>query len=225
MHLEGLSACLEYNGVQVYQTGSFDCLPKPTQTFLEPGLIQVAGMGFKRLNDPEFVISTSKHIRDGHLSVALRDDRVVAFASNRILPDIDGVYISGVVKTGDSPSGLVEAMLKDFVGQIDPGRVITRTQNDRVLEIMIGLCDTVVPIHREATPQEIDLVVQVQPLDEDQSPGLKPDLMLESGYGAALIRSGHRQRSSNPLVRRATDRLKYDEGDCLILLGYRKKVK
>lgn len=223
MHLEGLSACLEYDDVQVYQTISFDCLPEPTRTFLEPGLIQVAGIGFKRLDDPEFAKSTSHHIRDGHLSVAIRDNRVLAFASNRILPDIDGVYISGVVKTGDSPSGLVEAMLKGFVGQIDPERVITRTQNDRVLEIMVGLCDTVIPIHRQATSAEIDLLEQVEPIGERYA--LTPDFLIERGYGQALIRSQSRRRSSNPLVRRATDRLKYDEGDCLMLLGYRKKVK
>lgn len=221
MYLEGLSACSEYNGTQIYQTDSFDQLPDLTRVFLEPGLIKVAGMGFQRLNDPNFIESTSHHIRDGHLSIALQGDQVAAFASNRIMPLIDTVYISGVVKTKDSPSGLVGFMLEHFIRQRNPKRVITRTQNDRVLEIMLDLCNTVVPIHREANDEELDLIRQAQILDECQE--LNSNFFIKRGYGEALIGSGIRNRSSNTLVRSATDRLKYDEGDCLILLGYRKK--
>ena len=215
---EGLKHFMDYKDSVVYLADSFTGLPSRSQELLEPQLAKVASLGFQRPLNQEFTADVAEHIRDGNLLIISTNDHVTGFASNRAMPELDAVYISGIVKSSEAPSGIVERVLQNYMKYRGPRRIITRTQNDRVVDIVVSLCNETVPVDRGVTSEELDMIKRTKLLSGHED--LSPDLIIRGGYGGSLIQSGIPLRSSNPIVRRATDKLDYFNGDYLVLLGY-----
>ncbi len=199
---------------------ALDLIAPNLRQLLEAQLIESACLAFRRQATPEFKIDVANHLRDGKLYIAVNQGAVVGFTVMKDFPAIDGTYISGIVKSPGGPTGIIENVVNDHVRKFKI--VAVRTQNDRVVEIMSDICSEVVPLHREASLREMG-ILGVMGL-ERASTGLLvvDDLIAKQHYGGRpMIGSGERRRSSNPLVRQTTDRLKYEEGDALLLVGYR----
>ena len=185
------------------------------RTILEDQLFSAACVGFKRMPTVDFRADVALHVRDGVLYVILKNETAVGFAVMKDFPEVNGTYISGVVKGEGTPSGIVERIVAQHVKKF--GVVAVRTQNDRVVEIMKNVCCEVVPVDREAGVGEME-VLRHMGLVSDK---VRENMIVMGHYGdAPMIGVGERRRSNNELVRKATDRLNYQQGDALLLMGY-----
>ena len=192
------------------------------RTDLERELLEVALEGFNRPATKSFRDDVASHIRSGFLQVALSDQKPVAFAVSQLYPEKGAAYLAGLVKKPSAPSALVEGMVGQFIDQFDPTILITRTQNDRVMEIMCRFCPRVVPLDRLATPEEVELLTELGLMGEMTN----PDLLITRGhYGSQMILDSQRRRSFNKRVTNFSDRLNYQAGDAALLIGYRKKYE
>lgn len=134
-------------------------------------------------------------------------------------PDYDSVYLAGLVKTTRAPSGIIERIVQEFLDKNNPTNVITRTQNDRVAEIMVKVCEKVVPLDRMVEEKDRELLRNIELFTPITDPST---LIVKGHYGRPMIGSIERKRSANPRVTFVTDKLNYEAGDALLLIGYRR---
>lgn len=126
----------------------------------------------------------------------------------------------GAVKSPEAPSAIVEEITRRYLEEKGARVVVTRTQNDRVVEIVANLCHEVVALDRLAQQTELDLLARMDVLPKDKE--FDPvTLVIRKSYGTRLIQSGPRRRSSVVKVVALTDLLDYEEGDAVVLVGYR----
>ncbi len=171
--------------------------------------------GFRRVPTEDFRKDVAEHVRDGVLYVIIKDSKAVGFAVFKDYPELKTTYISGIVKGSGTPSGIVEKIVARHVSNFETA--VVRTQNDRVVEIMKGVCREVIPIRREADEKDLDILKQTKLF----SPKMSSDLVVHGHYsGSPMIGEGERRRSQDEEVRKTTDRLDYEKGDALILIGF-----
>jgi hypothetical protein len=186
-------------------------------TELDEQLFAAACAGFGREPTDEFRKDVTEHVRDGVLYVIFGKGAALGFAVMKDYPEISATYISGIVKGPGTTSGIVERIVIEHARNFKT--VVVRTQNDRVVEIMKNICDEVVPINREAEEKEIKILEEMGLF----SPNLRADLVVPGHYGGSpMIGNGDRRRSQDIAVKRTTDRLNYEKGDALLLIGYRR---
>jgi hypothetical protein len=145
----------------------------------------------------------------------------MGFGVMKDFPGLNCTYISGIAKRKEAPSGIIEEIVKTHVAQ-GFETVVVRTQNDRVVEIMTKICDVVYPIHSKSGDRELGILREMGLGRSSSGLDVGYDLIARKHYGGApMIDSDIRQRSTNSLVRRTTDRLNYHDGDAMLLVGYR----
>ena len=187
---------------------------------LDEQMFEAACEGFKREATVEFRKDVAVHVRDGTLYVIMGGGRAMGFAVMKDFPEAGGTYISGIVKGGGTPSGIVERIVAEHARKFSV--VAVRTQNDRVVEIIKDICDEVVPIDREAGEREFEILRQME-LFSDR---VQPNLVIKQHFGGRpMIGDGERRRSRDGRVRQATERLDYQNGDAMLLIGYRKVLE
>lgn len=169
--------------------------------------------------DSNFSTDVNNHIRCGPLRVAFLNDQPVAFIAFQSFPEFNTLYLAGMVKKQSAPSGLVEVMVKDFVQTTDPSVLVTRTQNDRVMEIMTHLCDITVPIDRLANQTDLNLLTRLNLLTPTTDPNT---LVVRGCYGSQMIVDLPRKRVCDKKITIFSDLLDYQSGDAALLIGYRK---
>lgn len=152
--------------------------------------------------------------------MAFQNGEPVAFVAAQLFPELNAIYLAGMVKKPIAPSGLVETIVKDFVQTSNPSILITRTQNDRVMEIMTHLCDCTVPLDRPADQSDYDILHRLCLLDQDLSP---PNLIIRGCYGNQMIHDLPQRRINNPQITAFSDSLNYHSGDAVLLIGYRNQ--
>lgn len=189
---------------------------------MEDELLAVAMEGFNQPLSESFKADVATHIRSGFLQVALSNQRAVAFAVSKLYPEISAAYLAGLVKRPSAPSGLVERLLEQFIGEFDPSILITRTQNDRVMEIMCHFCQTVIPLDRVANSAELKLLIKIGLMSATTDQEL---LITRDHYGAQMILNSPRRRSLDKRITNFSDQLNYKAGDAALLVGYRKKYE
>ena len=188
---------------------------------MEEGLLQVASSGFNRPLTNDFRDDVATHLRGGILQVALENQKPIAFAMSQYHDSIDTAYIAGVVKVPTAPRGIIQEMVGKFIEEYNPKILVTRTQNDRVMDIMCNFCSTVVPLDRSVTPTEIKLLTNLNLL----TPTTNVDLLIARGhYGSQMIFGCPRRRSYNSKVINFSNQLNYEDGDAALLIGYRKNI-
>ena len=219
MKLEGLQHYFEYKGADIYRTEDFDQLPEGTQEYLFPHLEVVGSEGFSRPLTDRVREGIRGHVTNGDLFIVMNQLQVTAFARRKLHPEVSSVYLAGAVKLPSAPSGVVEEITRRYVEENNPTTVITRSQNDRVIDVMLGLCKEVIPVHRAPSNEEIGFLEHLGYFDSRVE---KDTLITKKCYGRSLIVNADRRRSVNSYVRRVTDQLDYDAGDALLLLGYRQ---
>jgi len=206
-------------GTQVFETDNFDALSTRIKESLEPELFRTACEGFCMEPTEGFQIDVARHIRGGHLYVVTTNNCIEGFAMIQRFPDYDSVYLAGLVKTTRAPSGIIERIVQEFLDKNNPTNVITRTQNDRVAEIMVKVCEEVVPLDRMAEEKDIELLQNIGLFTPITDPST---LIVKNYYGRPMIGSTERKRSVNSRVIAVTDQLDYRAGDALLLVGYRR---
>ncbi len=172
--------------------------------------------------DSNFSIDVNNHIRCGPLRVAYLNDQPVAFIAFQSFPKLNALYLAGMVKKQSAPSGLVELIVRDFVKTTNPSILVTRTQNDRVMEIMTHLCDITVPIDRLANQTDLNLLSRLDLLTPDTDPNT---LIIHGCYGSQMIHNLPRRRVYDKKITVFSDLLDYQSGDASLLIGYRKYEK
>lgn len=217
----GLSVYMDYPGAQIYRTNNFDQLPEHSRSRLEDELTDAAVAGFARSKSPEFKADVAAHLRGGDLLVIDVQGGAVGFALMQLFAKQETAYIAGVVKSTQAPSGIIESVVSRYVQESGLPKVAVRTQNDRVAEIMTAVCGQVVAMDRDATERECELLTDMELIRPGQQVDCK-SLLVKGYYGSPMIGSGIRRRSEQSRVRQLTDRLDYDQGDALLLLGYRR---
>lgn len=186
---------------------------------LESELFRVACEGFHQEPTDEFRIDVANHIRGGQLYVVNHNGRVEGFAMIQRFPKLHTVYLAGLVKTKRAPKEIIGKIVKEFIDREKPDKVVTRTQNDRVVEIMTEVCQTVVPLDRPPTNEELVLIRYMGLYSSALDPST---LIVRDHYGRPMILSGERKRSTNRRVTAVTEKLNYEAGDALLLVGYRR---
>lgn len=172
--------------------------------------------------DLNFNKDVNNHIRCGPLRVAFLNDQPIAFIAFQSFPELKAVYLAGMVKKRSAPSGLVETIVKDFIQTIHPSVVATRTQNDRVMEIMIHLCDITIPFDRLANQTDLNLLSKLNLL----TPNTDLNTLIVRGcYGNQMILDLPRRRVCEEKITTFSDLLDYQSGDAALLIGYRKYEK
>jgi hypothetical protein len=216
---EGLKPYYQEGNTLVYKTNNFKCLSDKVQQDLGSELVAVAAAGFARPITPEFDIDVRNHLADGHLMVVTEANRSIAFAVRKSYPEFDAVYLAGSVKIPSSCSGIVETVTAKYVQESGLGTVVTRTQNDRVIEMMQSICKLVIPLDRSAYRQDREKLKELGLLTSNVDP---ETLIVRGHYGGPMILTNGRRRSEDPEVRRLTDQLDYEAGDAQLLVGYRR---
>lgn len=199
-------------------TKDFNVLESRLRNRLDAELYEVACAGFRREKSAGFEEDVGLHVRGGDpLYVAEVNGRVEGFAVFVDYLQLNAVYISGLVKSPNAPPGVIDAIVRYHVARCGRDRVVVRTQNDRVAEIMIGCCAPVVPLDERPGESEVELVRRMGLVTRDFDRG---SMVVRGHYGQPMIGDGSRQRSSYPRVTKATDKLDYEAGDALLLVGY-----
>lgn len=128
--------------------------------------------------------------------------------------------MAGAVKSPETPLAIVEEITRRYLEEKGARVVVARTQNDRVVEILANLCREVVALDRSARQTELDLLsrMDVLPKDKEFDP---VSLVVRKSYDTRLIQNGPRRRSSVAKVVALTELLDYEEGDAVLLVGYR----
>lgn len=205
----------------VFQTPDFDSLTLETREKLENELCQVASLGFNRPLNTDFRADIARHIRGGFLQVALENKKPIAFAMSQYHEDIKTAYLAGLVKVPSAPRGVVREMVGEFIKQYHPSVLVTRTQNDRVMDIICHFCPAVVPLDRSVTPIELKLLASLDLLGPNTDLGL---LITRGHYGGQMILDYPRRRSRDKKVTKFSDQLNYEAGDAALLIGYRQNI-
>ena len=218
---QGLFRILEYKNSAVYRVKALDLVHPRLRPQLEKQLIESAAEGFVRPLDDDFRLDVATHLREGILYVVIANGEACGFGVFKDFQHLDATYISGIVKSPRAPSGVVEVITAQHVH--NKGVVVVRTQNDRVVEIIQDVCELVVPVHREPSNMEFDVLEAMGLLDKGNVG--KNMVAVEHYGGAPMIQGVPRRRSNVEVVSRTTDRLKYYQGDALLLVGYRQKGK
>lgn len=218
---KGFINYVDIDEVSVYRTDNFSELPICVQESLGNELVEVAARGFQRPVNKEFRDDVFEHLRGGDLLVAVSEGVAKGFAIRRQIPEIRAVYLAGAVKLPNFSSKIIEYITQKYIDEHKPEVVITRTQNDRVVEGMMSLCDEVIPIDRIASPQEINILKGASLLPESLK--FDPKYLIINGFYGGQMVSGERRRCNNPKIVALTDRLNYEQGDAVLLIGYRRK--
>jgi hypothetical protein len=219
--MSNLEKAFNYQEARVYYTPSFDLLPEREKTILEPQLIRTACEGFQRPETPEFSQDVSSHIRGGDLYVVEQENEATGFAMLETFPTEGVVYIAGVVKKPESPSKIIEKIVRFHLREAGLKSLVVRTQNDRVLEILANICRRVIALDGLAKNEEVDLLGRMGLVRPDSI--LDEDYLIHRGYyGSPMIAQGERRRSKNPRVTNLTDRLDYQKGDAAYGIGYKQ---
>ncbi len=208
------------DSISVRHIDNFDSLPIDIKKQLEPGLGDVAAQAFNRPLDSNFSADVNHHIRSGPLRMAFQNGEPVAFVAAQVFPELNAIYLAGMVKKPTAPSGLVETIVKDFVQTSNPSILITRTQNDRVMEIMNHLCDCTVPLDRPANQSDLNILNQLCLLKQDIDLN---NLIIHGCYGNQMIHNLPQRRINNPKITAFSDSLDYRSGDAVLLIGYRNR--
>lgn len=206
------------DSITFIETVDFNLLPLEFSHTLEEDLYQVASKGFNRPLTDDFRADVASHIRGGFLQVALENQKAVAFAVSQFHEDTKTAYIAGIVKNPNAPRSIVEKMLGNFIEQYNPSILITRTQNDRVMDIICHFCPIVVPIDRSVTADELKLLSDFNLLSSNTNQEL---LITRGHYGGQMIFDSIRRRSLDEKVVNFSNQLNYQEGDAALLIGYR----
>lgn len=209
-----------YQGAEVYRTSDFESLPDETKGVLSTQLTKAAAIGFRRPLTPEYAETVLEHMRGGDLYIVVQQGVALGFANRRFYPELEAVYLVGAVKSPEAPSAIMEEITRRYLEEKGAKVVVTRTQNDRVVEIVANLCREVVALDRPAEQAELDLlaIMDVLPKDKEFDP---VSLVIRKSYGTRLIQDGPRRRSSVAKVVALTELLDYEEGDAVMLVGYR----
>lgn len=216
--MKELNYYFEYKGADILRTEDFSSLSDTVQQGLFPQLVEAAAAGFCRPVTKEFTDDVANHIQSGDLFVIMMNQRAEGLAIRKFFPGIEAVFLAGATKSTVTPSGVIEELTRRYINEKNARVVATRTQNDRVLDVLINLCDEVVPVHRIAEDRDLNLLGK---LDQLSTRLINEPLIIKGCYGGPMIGTGERRRSSRPEVRSVTDRLDYMAGDALLVLGYR----
>jgi hypothetical protein len=210
----------EYQNTIVCLVPAIDLLRPRLRDELEKELFESACVGFNRPQTEAFREDVASHLREGTLYVAMNEGVAVGFA---VMKDIEKMtYIAGIVKKPEAPSGIVERIVENHIQTHRCEVVTVRTQNDRVVDIVKHLCSEVVPISREAANCDLSNLQKMGLL----SSKVTSDLVVHGHYGTSpMIGGGERRRSRDPAVVATTNRIDYDHGDALLLVGYVDDVK
>ena len=210
----------EYGGAGVYKVPVLDLLHPELRVVLEGQLYEAACDAFCRQPTQAFEQDVKAHLRDGSLYVVIQGGKGVGFAVMKDFSEIRATYISGIIKKRTIASGVIEKIVERHVSGF--GIVVVRTQNDRVVEIMRDTCRKVVPLHREAGEPERRILEYMRLDRSNNGEIVGPDMVARKHYGGeSMIGDGIRRRSRIFEVKELTDRLAYQEGDALLLVGYK----
>jgi hypothetical protein len=216
-----LQNVFNFQEANVCLTQDFDSLSEEAKQVLEPQLIESAALGFKRPLTEEFAQDVKNHIRGGDLFIVEQEGAVSGFAMLERFPDKGVIYIAGIVKKPTAPSRIIEKVVEYYLKETGFETVTVRTQNDRVLEILVNTCSSVVSIDRLANLAEVDLLTNLGLINPKSD--LDIDYLIHRGYyGSPMIQDGIRRRTGNIKVKALTDRLDYFRGDAVYGIGYRK---
>jgi len=115
-------------------------------------------------------------------------------------------------------------MTEKILASFDPIYVLTRTQNDYVIDYMKTLCPCgVVPLDFPSNRGFLELIKKTGLFHED----LDPQTLVIPGYygGGPMIVNAPRPRSKTPQVRRFMDEINYEQGDARVIIGLRREEK
>lgn len=187
---------------------------------LEGQLFESACKGFRREASVEFRKDVASHLRGGTLYVVIFEGRAEGFAVMQDFREIGATYIAGIVKNGKAPSGVIDKIVRRHASLFET--VVVRTQNDRVVEIMRGISEEVIPMHRNAEPGELEILKTMGLDKSSDGTGVGLNMIARRHYGGSpMIGDGSRPRSKDLSIRNLTDRLDYEKGDALLLIGYK----
>jgi len=148
--------------------------------------------------------------------------RLQAFRIIQNFPDYQTIYLAGAAKLPLAMPHLIRKITQRILTRINPVFVVTRTQNDFVLDAMEFYCSgRVTPVDQPPNQQILNLIRNIGLFH----PRLNPDNLIIPGYygDQPMIRGGPRPRSKNDRVRSLTNQLDYDHGDALLIVGQRRE--
>lgn len=208
-------------GTDVYQLKEKDFLRLPSGVVsqIEAQAFDVACAGFARAKTKEFRLDVNGHIRAGTFYPCFNGEgEMLAF---RVIqnPTAEIVYLAGAVKRPEAPLHLIRELTRKIIDESRAGYIVTRTQNPHVVDMLIGLCDLVVPLDRPPEQSELGAVILCG-LSGYSDP---EDLIVREHYGSAMIGSDFRPRSKNERVEKFMNEIDYFAGDARILIGRRFK--
>ncbi len=218
MEYKGLDFYFEYKGANIIRTNNFESLPSATQQTLLPQLVEAAAAGFCRPVTKEFAEDVFQHIKSGDLFIIMSSTQALGLAIRSYHPEVKAVFLAGATKSPYAPTGIVEELSRRYINEKGAQIVATRTQNDRVVEVMVSLCNEVVPVHRKVSVDDLNTLNKLGQITSTLD---MKRLVIDGCYGGSMIGSGERRRSIKPEVRRTTNILDYERGDALLLIGYR----
>lgn len=128
------------------------------------------------------------------------------------------VCLAGAVKKPKAPKYLIREVTKKLLEELNPSYVVTRTQNDKVVDMLVNLCDLVVPLDRPPTLDEFGAIM-IAGIGEFSD---YYKLIIPKYYGSPMI-AGPRPRSKSRRVREFMDEINYANGDARVLIGRKLK--
>ncbi len=224
--IEEVGLFMAVGTAQVLKFKTLDSLPVELMTLVENQCLMVAALGFGQdaANDA-FRQDVLAHLRQGELYVAFDSEGAVAF---RLIqqPRPDTLYLAGAVKISRGPKHLVREITATILEERQPKYVVTRTQNDQVVDMMMeyghGL---VVPINSLINEEVMTILSDCGLLSERVD---LQNLVVRGHYGRSMIGRNERPASHNSSVYRRMRELIPDEayyqGDAVLLVAGRNEM-
>lgn len=129
--------------------------------------------------------------------------------------------MAGAAKKPSAPYHLIQKLTSLIIDENQPRFVITRTQNDYVVDYMRRLnSGGIIPLDYPVMPKHLTLIDNIG----FSHPNLNPEsLVIPNHYGGKpMIDNGPRPRSKDIQIRRFMNEINYSSGDARILIGLRE---
>jgi len=193
-----------------------------TAGFLTEELFEVACQAFRRKAVPAFYQDVQEHLRCGKLffTVDQRDGKISAFRIIKHFIEQQALILSGAAKRPSAPRYLVRMLTEKIIEQRNPFYIVTRTQNDYVVDYMRQLSGRgLIPLDYPVKSCHLRLLEEVGLSHPDLN---ENELIIPGFYGGqSMIGDGSRPRSSNLQTQEFMDKLDYLSGDARIIIGLR----
>ena len=184
-----------------------------------------ACLAFHRESTDDFRQDVINHIYSGNLYLALEEEiGIAAFRVIQSFPQESAIVLEGAAKHPLAQKYLIRLMTDKILASFDPIYVLTRTQNDYVVDYMKALClRGVVPLDFPSNRGFLKLIKKTGLFHEDLD---SQTLVIPGCYGGEpMIVNAPRPRSKTPQVRQFMDEINYEQGDARVIIGLRREEK